>query len=109
MMKERIPYIDLGAGIMILWVLLFHALGKHFALELQGLQNVAGDSSLPDGTHAYIDANGIIRALDARAFFPYLHFFMPWFFYKSGQFFKKRDAKELIEKDTRKLLYPFII
>ena len=34
---------------------------------------------------------------------------MPWFFYKSGQFFQKRPWKEQLNKDARKLLRTFVI
>lgn len=45
---------------------------------------------------------------DARVVLPFLTFSMPWFFYKSGLFFKVMPLREGIEKDVRKLLIPFL-
>lgn len=109
MKKERIPYIDLGAGIMILWMIIFHALGQAYCMELYDLWDVMDLSLLPEGTHAYINAEGRVAPLSAVVVFPYLHFFMPWFFYKSGQFFKKREKGSLLHKDSNKLLRQFVI
>ena len=86
MKKDRLTHIDIGAGIMIVWVVLFHALGMGREIE-QG--------------HS-VENMCII--------FPYLHFFMPWFFYKSGVFFKKCNNRKLLwKKDIYKFLKPFII
>lgn len=35
------------------------------------------------------------------------YFFMPWFFFKSGWFFKERKTSELIVKDFKRLLVPY--
>lgn len=40
---------------------------------------------------------------------PILYFFMPWFFYKSGQMFKFRPYNEELHKGWQKLIRPFII
>ena len=85
-MPQRIPHIDLAAGIMILWMIVYHALCSTWGLTL----------------HTDEFVNPCVA-------FPYLSFFMPWFFYKSGQFFEKRSAKELWIKDSRKLLLTFAI
>lgn len=37
-----------------------------------------------------------------------LVFFMPWFFYKSGMFYKEIPAKDGLKKDANKLLKPFL-
>lgn len=110
MVKERISYIDLGAGIMILYMIMIHACSIAFGFELFGidLEEITDISQLPAGTHAYIDANGI-HSKSLRGIFPYLHFLMPWFFYKSGQFFTRREPLALLQKDTKKLLRPLII
>ena len=62
MMKERITYVDLGAGIMILWVLLFHALGKHFTLELYSL--VSKLTSFILRYYSYAINNRLVNFLD---------------------------------------------
>lgn len=36
-----------------------------------------------------------------------LSFYMPWFFYKSGMFFKTRNCQELIKTDYKKFIIPF--
>lgn len=40
---------------------------------------------------------------------PFLYFFMPWFFYKSGQMFKFRTFDKEWHKGWQKLIRPFII
>lgn len=40
---------------------------------------------------------------------PFMHFFMAWFFYKSGMVFnRKRSVKETIYKSIKRLLIPFV-
>ncbi len=36
----------------------------------------------------------------------YVFFYMPWYFYKSGTFFRERGVKETLAKDFRKLILP---
>lgn len=69
---------DLAAGIMIIWVLYFHALYPMLG-------------------------NAILDKV------PWLFFFMPWFFYKSGLFFCPGETKGIIKKDAHKLLRAFVI
>lgn len=38
-----------------------------------------------------------------------LSFFMPWFFFKSGMFYKNQSADKVIKKCFRKLIIPFLI
>ena len=78
-MTNRLPYIDFASGVMILWMILFHAIA-----------------------HAWGSFYPCVKI-------PCLHFFMPWFFYKSGQFFKKCTFRELFVKDSNKLLKTFAI
>ena len=72
--KVRIQYIDIVAGILILWMIIQHALFHAWAI---------------DPNYSYS------RGWNPNMWFPYLHFFMPWFFYKSGAFFHKRTIKDL--------------
>ncbi len=109
MLQKRIPYIDLAAGIMILWMIVYHALCYAWGFVFREYWGTADMSLLPQGVHAQLDADGLIEIINPCVFFPYLSFFMPWFFYKSGQFFKKRPYKELLAKDSRKLLLTFVI
>lgn len=108
MSKERILYVDFAAGIMILWMIIYHAVSPAWFFEVLdcfGRENIA----LPEGAKAFVNADGHLEIINPCIFFPYLSFFMPWFFYKSGQFFKKRSCKELLAKDSRKLLLTFVI
>lgn len=73
MVKERVQYIDFAAGIMISWMISFHAL--YPMLE-----------------------NRVLSVI------PFLYFFMPWFFFKSGMFFRPTDKIKSLP-----LLKPFII
>lgn len=38
----------------------------------------------------------------------FLSFFMPWFFFKSGMFYKRQNIKDCITTSASKLLYPFM-
>jgi len=38
-----------------------------------------------------------------------LGFYMPWFFYKSGMFFQTRNRQELMKKDYKKFIIPFLV
>lgn len=40
--------------------------------------------------------------------FDKLFFFMPWFYYKSDMFNKKKSTKEIAITNTKKILFPFI-
>jgi len=74
--KKRLEYIDVVAGIMIIWMILGHCrLFSHHQLPFPN----------------------------------YLSFYMPWFFYKSGIFFKTKDEKQLLSKDSVKFLRIFIV
>lgn len=79
MNEKRVDYIDLGAGILIIWVMMFHAINN---------------------AHVY-------GQTDARVAIPFLTFSMPWFFYKSGQFFNPARGWEGVRRDVRKFLIPF--
>ena len=89
MENKRIPYIDVAAGILILWMIFQHAVQSAWLIG----------SSSP----------GEMYAWNPNVWFPYLNFFMPWFFYKSGAFFQKRSIKDLLVKDYRKLMRTFLI
>lgn len=43
------------------------------------------------------------------SFIKYLGFYMPWFFYKSGMFFSKKNQVILLRKDASKLLRYFVV
>lgn len=108
-MNDRIRHIDLGAGIMILWMIIYHALCYTWSFDLSDYWGISNLSQLPKGLHAYVNYDGQIEMINPCVLFPYLSFFMPWFFYKSGQFFRKRPWKEHVSKDARKLLRTFVI
>lgn len=104
-MRERVEYIDFSAGIMILWMIICHALLFAGYSKLSFAESVA---ELPSWMHAYMADNGDIKMVDPNVWFPYLSFFMAWFFYKSGLFFEKHPIKSLMLKDSHKLLWTFI-
>ena len=107
--STRLPWLDFASGIMILWMIVYHAIQVVWGYELRDLWHITDIAQLPDGVHAFINSDGKLEALNPCVVFPWLHFFMPWFFYKSGQFFRKRSIKELWQKDTHKLLKAFVI
>lgn len=76
--RERVGYIDTAAGIMILWLLWYHAL---WPLYKGDVLNIV----------------------------PYLFYFMPWFFYKSGYFFSPKPTREVVRSDAAKLLKQYVI
>ncbi len=79
--QVRISSVDMAAGILILWIMSFHAM----------------------------NGSKVFGEVDARVALPFLTFSMPWFFYRSGQFFEVLSPRERLAKDTRKLLIPFIL
>lgn len=80
--KERVTYIDMAAGIMILWMMLGHVCGSRLAFTTPSFY-------------------GMMR----RVFF----FFMPWFFYKSGMFFFFAPISKMANRGGQKLLKPFAV
>ena len=40
---------------------------------------------------------------------PFLYFFMPWFFYKGGMYFRHKDDKTALLQNFKRLIKPFII
>ena len=87
---KRVKYIDLGAGLMILWMIIGHAIYAASSVEI-----LRGESCPLKGISYFIPN--------------FLFFFMPWFFYKSGQFFRKNNLRDKWKKDFQKLLCPFLI
>ncbi len=69
--KDRVAYIDMAAGIMILWMMLGHVSGSRLEFTTPSFY-------------------GMMR----RLFF----FFMPWFFYKSGMFFFTRPVSVIANR-----------
>ncbi len=78
-MKERQAHIDMAAGVMLAWMILGH---------------VASHANY-HGTFLQIGN--------------YLSFFMPWFFYKAGMFYKFKPLKDRRIERGKKLLVPFVI
>lgn len=106
---NRLPWLDFASGIMILWMIVYHAISCAWGYELEGYYHLTDFSLLPEDLHAVINGEGKLEALNPCVVFPWLHFFMPWFFYKSGMFFNKQSAKDLWQKDSKKLLKTFVI
>lgn len=81
MSKNRDIKIDSVAGLMIIWMVIHHA-------------------------YLHSDATKLI---EYRLLYRILFFFMPWFFYKAGLFFRNSSYKVLIAKDFRRLFVPFVV
>ena len=107
--EARLPWLDFASGIMILWMIVYHAIQASWCYEVRDLWGITDASLLPEGIHAFINSDGKLEVLNPCVVFPWLHFFMPWFFYKSGQFFKKQCTEELWKKDSKKLIKTFVI
>lgn len=107
--STRLPWLDFASGIMILWMIVYHAIGATWAYEVRHLWHITDISLIPRGVHGFIRSDGRLDVINPCLVFPWLHFFMPWFFYKSGQFFKKTSTKDLWKKDSQKLLKTFVI
>lgn len=78
--SNRVRYMDLAGGILIIWVMVYHALSMC----------------------------RVFKPIDPRVVLPWLTFSMPWFYYKSGQLFKGRTIKEGLKNDFKKLVSPFL-
>lgn len=89
MHSERAIYIDVGAGIMILWMIVGHAIYAASSIEL-----LQGESCHLKSINNFVPN--------------FLFFFMPWFFYKSGLFFIKKGMCDECKRDSKKLLRPFL-
>ena len=112
MADQRFKYIDFLAGLMILWMMMGHAVNQASLAEIMqyGLWGATRVSALPEGLHARLGSNGSVNIIGLGYFIPnFLFFFMQWFFYKSGQFFKKRSIREEWKKDWSKLIVQFLI
>ena len=80
-LNERTDYLDVVCGLMIIWMMIGHMISN---------------CDLKD-TSFYIIGNRL---------FP---FFMPWFFFKSGMFYKERTNKDVAKQGVAKLLTPWIV
>ena len=107
--QTRIQYIDLGVGIMILWMVVYHALLCAWHIEMDFSSMPALYQIIPQTTYTFIDELGEKKIINPCLLFPYLCFFMPFFFYKSGIFHRKVGWKYLLKKDTRKLLLNYLV
>ena len=80
MKQQRIAWVDVASGILILWVMAFHAM----------------------------NTSKVFGPVDVRVALPFLTFSMPWFYYKSGQFFNVDRGAAGIKKDVGKFVIPFL-
>lgn len=78
---ERNKAIDSVAGIMITYMVFSH-ICQHFSYE---------------NSDVYMTLEHIF------------YFFMPWFFFKAGMFFKMGDYKIILQKSFNRLIRPFIL
>ena len=80
-MSERDKSIDQAGGIMLLMVMLGHVLD-------------------------WCDLSDTIFWNTLQLF---LFFYMPWFFYKGGMFYKEKDIKKQVVDDFYKLVVPYLL
>lgn len=78
---KRNESIDSVAGIMILYMVFTHVC-QHYHLE---------------HSNFYMSLERL------------LYFFMPWFYFKAGMFFKVGNSKDVIGKSAKRLIKPFLI
>lgn len=77
MIKSRQDYLDIVAGILIIFMVYHHAF-----------------------------PNSVLDVWLSR----FLFFYMSWFFFKAGLFFKKEATlKDVIYKSARRLMLPFVV
>ena len=107
-MPTRLRNIDLGAGVMITWMVLYHVLLWQWGLDVPDW-DVIDPALIPSDVHVFINPKGRLEVINPCVLFPYLNFFMPWFFYKSGRFFRKQSFDKLLRHDGRKLLVTYLI
>lgn len=79
MEKSRIAYLDFISGLLILYMIF-----PVHVLSQTGLER-----------YNYLS--------------PVFFFFMAWFFYKTGMFFKPTDCKAILKKTFKRLIVPFLI
>ena len=85
--RTRLPWLDFASGIMILWMIVYHAIYFSWSYALGDISEATNLMQIPSGVRAFLN-DGKLEILNPCVAFPWLHFFMPWFFYKSGQFFQ---------------------
>ena len=78
-MPNRSRIYDEIAGLLIIYMVIYHV------MQWSGMQNSMGMEILS-----------------------YLNFFMPWFFYKGGLFFKEREMLPALQKSFKRLILPYI-
>ena len=77
---KRLAYIDQISGLMICYMIVYHAL-------------------------QFCDMRDLNQSYLMRT----LAFFMFWFFYKSGMFYKEKGTKEILHDGCKKLMVPFAV
>lgn len=77
---KRLDYLDNVAGILISFMMLIHVL-----------------------------AWNVIPLKNDSLWLEPLQFFMYWFYFKSGMFFKQRTTRNFLNWGGKKLLYPFLV
>ncbi len=82
--RNRIEYIDWLSGLLIVHMILGH---------------------ISQSAYADVEKAAFFEIINRLLFF-----FMPWFFFKSGMFYKRNsNQKDFIEKSYKHLLVPFVV
>lgn len=79
MAHSRVDYLDTIGGMLIIIMIFSHIEAKYWQSDFK--------------------LTGIIN---------FFNFFMPWFFYKSGMFYRRRTMNELFHKGIKKLMVPYV-
>lgn len=74
-----------------------------------GIDSIAGFFVLYIAVGHALSRYGITTAKDGIFPFPFLYFFMPWFFFKGGMYFKHKDNKTALMSSYKRLIIPFIV
>lgn len=80
MQDSRNKALDAGCGVMVIWMMLYHT-----------FQNAQICDSL------------------SEILFSIFYFFMPWFFYKAGIFWKPKPIRTVIKTGLKRLFIPYLI
>lgn len=61
---NRLPWLDFASGVMILWMIIYHAISAVWYFELNDYWGMTDRSLLPKGMHAFINVDGDFDVLD---------------------------------------------
>lgn len=72
-----------------------------------GIDSIAGFFVLYIAVAHALSLYGITSARDGIFPFPCLYFFMPWFFFKGGMYFRHKEEKTTLVSSYKRLIVPY--